>query len=53
MQKQAACITVPKRRTSVGPLDLSSEEVPEESGQNRRIEADIIYISKRLPIIYI
>jgi hypothetical protein len=31
---------VPKKNL-VGPLDLSSEEVPEESGQNRRIEADI------------
>jgi hypothetical protein len=40
-----------KRRTLVGPSDLSSEEVLEESGQNRRIEADIC-ISKRLSIIY-
>jgi hypothetical protein len=51
MQKQAACIVLPKKRTLVGPSDLSSEEVPEESGQNRRIEADNIYVSKRLSIL--
>jgi hypothetical protein len=41
---------VPKEKTLVGPLDLSSEEFPEESGKNRRIEADK-YISKRLSIL--
>jgi hypothetical protein len=34
----------------VGPSDLSSEEVPEESGQKE--ESKLIYISKRLSIIY-
>jgi hypothetical protein len=36
----------------VGPSDLSSEEVPEESGHNRRIE-DEIYIEKTSLSIHI
>jgi hypothetical protein len=50
MQKQAACIVLPKK-TLVGPSDLSSKEVPEENGKIE--ESKLIYIEKTSLVIHI